>query len=610
MARIKNMGTATMRFGEGVIVSGSTTQPDGTESNYALIVSGNMYGEENIYLSDASNAIPTVYFNDANSVFIQEFNNNLLIDGNNDLFLVFDESLRFSAEDESNPVFVCSNDTGVFDIKGALFNYGQDNDQNFSVSTTNQKRAIFVSSSDDTVMFHAEGITPAPSDTSTWFSGSAYDLSAGFFDPSNFGEATGRITQFSGDVVTSGAIVGKNNSLLEVTGEGSCLILAAQNSIYGTAGSYGFYSDISNLQDIGGDAYFFVSGSIGGRGQEGTAVFGGDILVSGTLNAVNGGTINISQGTSFPQNAFRVDSSLGTMFAAYGSAADVDLTAPAVYVNPANNNIDFFVKTGPNDKAAIVVDAEREYIAFMSGGLDDSPSATNPILMSDTNFFVSGAFGSRGGSTRGTAVFGGDVVMSGVLSGRYNPAVPGNNFYLQSHEFYFLTTNNDLQTKSMAPDENIFFTGSIGSRGTSTKGTAVFGGDVVTSGSLVVESQASFEDYMIISVSADNTDLQTGTGLVTLRAPFAMDLYQIPRASLSTNGTTQTTVDINVGGTTIMNTNKLTIDANEGTSTTAATAAALTTTSITDDQQITIDVDAAGTGARGLKVTLYYRRTF
>ena len=59
-----------------------------------------------------------------------------------------------------------------------------------------------------------------------------------------------------------------------------------------------------------------------------------------------------------------------------------------------------------------------------------------------------------------------------------------------------------------------------------------------------------------------------------------------------------------------MSSNKITIDANEGTSTSAATAAALTTTSITDDQQITIDVDEAGTGARGLKVTLYYRRNF
>ena len=50
------------------------------------------------------------------------------------------------------------------------------------------------------------------------------------------------------------------------------------------------------------------------------------------------------------------------------------------------------------------------------------------------------------------------------------------------------------------------------------------------------------------------------------------------------------------------------IDANESTSTTAATAAVLSQTSIADDAQITVDVDGAGTGARGLKITLYYRR--
>ena len=138
---------------------------------------------------------------------------------------------------------------------------------------------------------------------------------------------------------------------------------------------------------------------------------------------------------------------------------------------------------------------------------------------------------------------------------------------------------------------------------------SVFGGAVLVSGSLQVEQTASIQDFMMITVSADNTDLQTGTGLVTLRAPFGMELYQIPRASLSTNGTSQTTIDINVGGSTIMNTNKLIIDANEGTSTSASTAAALTMTTINDDDQITIDVDAAGTGARGLKVTLYYRRS-
>ena len=166
-------------------------------------------------------------------------------------------------------------------------------------------------------------------------------------------------------------------------------------------------------------------------------------------------------------------------------------------------------------------------------------------------------------------------------------------------------SDSNASATDLPDDTNFYVSGSIGTG----QDMSVFGGAVLVSGSLQVEQTASIQDFMMITVSADNTDLQTGTGLVTLRAPFGMELYQIPRASLSTNGTSQTTIDINVNGSTIMNTNKLTLDANEGTSVTAATAAALTTTTINDDDQITIDVDAAGTGARGLKVTLYYRRS-
>ena len=315
MARIKNMGSSTMRFNEGVIVSGSAGQPSGTDSDYALIVSGDIYGDEdlilerNIYLSDSSYTSPTIYFNDANSVYIQEVNNQLIIEPNNFLNLRFDQGLLINAESEDNPIIVFSNYPAAYKLKGALFNFSQDSDQDFSVSTSNQKRAIFVSSSDDTVMFHAEGIPPASGDTSTWFSGSAYDLSAGAFDPSNFGESTGRITQFSGDVITSGAIVGKNNSLSGLTGEENCLILTAQNSIYGTATTYGFYGDTSSLQNIGDDMFFFVSGTIGGRGQSGTSVFGGDVVISGSLD-VNNASITtdgkIGIGNTSPNDALDV----------------------------------------------------------------------------------------------------------------------------------------------------------------------------------------------------------------------------------------------------------------------------------------------------------------
>lgn len=116
-------------------------------------------------------------------------------------------------------------------------------------------------------------------------------------------------------------------------------------------------------------------------------------------------------------------------------------------------------------------------------------------------------------------------------------------------------------------------------------------------------------ESMTIAASDETTAITTGTAKVTFRAPYAMTLYQLPRASLTTASSSgNPAIDINVNGSSIFST-VLTIDATETTSTTAATPAVLSTTSIADDAQITIDVDTAGTGATGLKVTLYYRRT-
>ena len=111
-----------------------------------------------------------------------------------------------------------------------------------------------------------------------------------------------------------------------------------------------------------------------------------------------------------------------------------------------------------------------------------------------------------------------------------------------------------------------------------------------------------------IAVSDEETALTTGTAKVTFRMPFAMTLTAV-RASLSTASTSGLpTFDINEGGTTILST-KLSIDANEKTSTTAATAAVISDSALADDAEITIDIDVAGTGAKGAKVYLIGRRS-
>jgi hypothetical protein len=114
---------------------------------------------------------------------------------------------------------------------------------------------------------------------------------------------------------------------------------------------------------------------------------------------------------------------------------------------------------------------------------------------------------------------------------------------------------------------------------------------------------------MGIALSDETTAITTGTAKVTIRAPFAMTLTSIPRATLATASTSgNPTVDINENGTSILGANKLSIDANEKTSTTAATQTTLADSSIANDAELTFDIDVAGTGAKGLKVFLYYEK--
>ena len=124
-----------------------------------------------------------------------------------------------------------------------------------------------------------------------------------------------------------------------------------------------------------------------------------------------------------------------------------------------------------------------------------------------------------------------------------------------------------------------------------------------------LSANAAGNVYMTIALSDETTSITTGTGKITFRAPHAMTLNELPRASLATASTSgNPAIDINKNGTSIFSTT-LTIDANEKTSVTAATPAVLSTTTFADDDEITMDIDTAGTDAKGLKVTLYYRRT-
>lgn len=117
-------------------------------------------------------------------------------------------------------------------------------------------------------------------------------------------------------------------------------------------------------------------------------------------------------------------------------------------------------------------------------------------------------------------------------------------------------------------------------------------------------------EHITIALGDETTALTAGTAKVTLRMPYAFTLTAV-RSSVTTAPTGSTlVVDINENGSSILST-KLSIDASEKTSTTAATAAVISDTSLADDAEITIDIDQIGStiAGAGLKVVLIGRRT-
>jgi len=69
----------------------------------------------------------------------------------------------------------------------------------------------------------------------------------------------------------------------------------------------------------------------------------------------------------------------------------------------------------PSDKFTVFGNTLDDRVFFLSGS--GGAGSANEQNYSDINFFVSGSAGSKNSSTKGTALFGGDLVVSGTLHG-------------------------------------------------------------------------------------------------------------------------------------------------------------------------------------------------
>jgi hypothetical protein len=155
-----------------------------------------------------------------------------------------------------------------------------------------------------------------------------------------------------------------------------------------------------------------------------------------------------------------------------------------------------------------------------------------------------------------------------------------------------------VDLSSLATD--YYVTGGTYSNGTLTLGRNGLS-DVTVTGFTTGGTGTIYQD-IIIAVSDEITSIASGTSKVTYYVPSGMYLTNV-KASLTQSGSTNTVVDINQDGSSVLST-VITIETNEFKSVDATTQPVISTNTLSEDSRITIDIDQGGTGAKGLKVYL------
>jgi hypothetical protein len=118
-------------------------------------------------------------------------------------------------------------------------------------------------------------------------------------------------------------------------------------------------------------------------------------------------------------------------------------------------------------------------------------------------------------------------------------------------------------------------------------------------------AQTSFEKSEVQPTSIEDIIRETKVGYIKRASEIEINATPSDIVVVMLGGSGGPDGDNPLGGSTILST-KLSIDASEKTSTTAAAAAVISDTALADDAEITIDIDQIGssTAGKGLKIWL------
>jgi len=335
------------------------------------------------------------------------------------------------------------------------------------------------------------------------------------------GSAGGKgVTLFGGDVVASGSVfASKISGSLTQLDTGVSYLVAGSNVtiVTGSNGQVRISSAGGSGSPGGSDAYvqFNDGGSFGGDSgltynKTTKTLVVTNLSVTGTITSVSSSNLVISDPVLYIASGSPSSNTNGGIAIASGSstasqalvwgrvatdtwgAGRLDVTAGTV--------------TDLTSMTLVPIRASKYDIGGSSAALTSS-SGQDVILYSGGGSFISlvpGSIGLRLGSTSAPVAITGSDVRIGSSSTATSglPPHPGNDSYL-------------------------FVSGAIGSRGTSNRGTSVFGGDVLASGSIsavlgLTGSLTKLVDGRSYLVAGSNIVIESGSnGQVRFSAPNA-----------------------------------------------------------------------------------------